>query len=129
MDNLRTFEGLAYGSLIIGLISDFISNVPMGERVAAVVITLVAAVLVWAAARRGQAWAAWVLLVVVVPLSIIAVLGGVGGPAWQPEIFRSTVPVGRLETILDIVSLLLIVAAFYFYFLGGRTSAAGPDQR
>jgi hypothetical protein len=129
MNNLKIFEGLAYGSLIIGLISDFLATPSTGVRVAVVIITLLAAALVWAAARRGQAWAAWIFLIVFVPFSIIAILGGVGGPAWQPEIFRSDVPATRLEAALEIISFLLMVAAFYFYFFGGRTSVAGLDRR
>jgi MFS family permease len=121
-NNLQMFERLGYGSLAVGLLSDLIGRRgDMTETIVIVVITLVAAALVWAAARKAQRWAAAILGVIAI-LTLGALIGTfwAGAPAWmQPE-----TPPAILVKILDVVAAAMLFAALYFYYFAGDEQTA-----
>jgi MFS family permease len=121
-NNLKMFERLGYGSLAVGLLGDLIGRRgDMTETIVLVVITLVAAALVWAAARKAQRWAAAILCLIA-----ILMLGGLvgsfwaGAPVWMRPEAPSTTPV----KILDVVSAVMLFAALYFYYFAGDERTA-----
>ncbi|MDB5599727.1 MAG: hypothetical protein JWN71_1771 [Xanthobacteraceae bacterium] len=125
-NNLKMFERLGYGALAIGLVSDFIGRkVGMTEAIFLVVLTLVAAALVWAAARKGQSWAA-VLVGLIAILALVGAIGGfwAGGPAWLQDILKPETPAPMLTKILDAVTAVMLFAALYFYYFAGDEQAA-----
>ena len=70
------------------------------------------------------------LLAFLAVVAILVVIGQwwTGGPNWVRESFAPDVAPTTLEKVLDTVSMLLLVAAIYFYFSGRLSpdAAAGP---
>jgi hypothetical protein len=123
MSNLKMFEWSAYGSIIISLLSDLAPGPNMGGLILFIVGYAIYLLLVWAAAQRGQRWAAWVFFALAatsIP-SLIAEFGA-GAPSWLPQLRPDITPTALVKT-LDVVSALLAIAAFYFY-LAARKSAS-----
>jgi hypothetical protein len=129
--NLKVFEWLVYSSLVVDAVSTLLGRPTWGGGVAFLVIVVVLVALTWAAARRGQGWAAWVLVIFAV-LGVAMVIGEfwAGGPSWLREFLSPEKPLTTLEKVLDVISVLLLFVALYFYFFGdtARTTTSKTDR-
>ena len=123
--HLKLFEWLVYGSLALDAVSTFVFQPK--EAIAFIVVGVVIIALTWAAARRAQRWAAWVLAALAL-LGVLFVVSNfwAGAPSWLREI-RSDAPMTTAEKILDLIAILLMVAGLYFYFFGDTRRI--PDNR
>ena len=81
--------------------------------------------LIWAAARRGQVWAAYVLLVLSILSLVTTALNFTGDatPRWL-NVLRPDTPPTTPEKIVDVVTLILEGVSFYFYFFGNRRTVS-----
>ncbi|MGH6770581.1 MAG: hypothetical protein ACRECO_16340 [Xanthobacteraceae bacterium] len=123
--HLKMFEWLLYGSLAVGFVSTLLGTPLTGEFVFAVILYVIIIALVWAAARKGQVWAAWIVTILTV-LGTVALIGHfwVGGPAWLQDILRPEAQPTALEKMLDVVAWIMAVAGLYFYFFGNKQAVA-----
>ena len=126
-DDLRKFEWLGYISVAIDAVSAVVGRMSTSDRIIELVVAVIGAALVWAAARRLQTWAAWILVVFAV-LGLVTVVGEfwAGGPSWLREMSRPDAPPTTMEKMMDLVSELLLIAALYFYF-ARRSARTSPD--
>jgi hypothetical protein len=124
--NLKIFEGLFYAAIALDLVSSLIPRATALEIIAIVILEAIIAALVWAAARRAKVWAAWVL-VFVTAIGVLALMANfsVGMPAWL-SFLRPETPPTTLEKVLDVISVILSVAALYFYFFARPPAVARP---
>jgi hypothetical protein len=125
-NNLKMFERLGYAALALGLVSDLIGRkVEMIEAILIVIVTLAAAALVWAAARKAQGWAAAIVGLIAI-LALIGAIGEfwVGGPAWLQDIIKSETSSTPLTKTLDVVVTVMLFAALYFYYFAGDEQTA-----
>jgi hypothetical protein len=128
MSNLKMFEWSAYGSIIISLLSDLAPGPNMGGLILFIVGTAILGLLIWAAAQRGQRWAAWVYFAFVA-LGLLGNIGEfwAGAPSWLGELVIPDTTPTALEKTLDVVWTLLAIVAFYFY-LAALKPAASPAR-
>jgi hypothetical protein len=113
---MKMFEWSAYGSIIVGLLSDLSAEPTTGVKFFIILVALIFRQLIWAAARRDQGWAAWVYFV----LLAIAMFFNIGefwagGPSWLRELLTPETTSTALQRTLDVVWMLLAIVAFYFY--------------
>src|SRR5882672_9447751 len=120
--HLKIFEWLVYSSLVVDAVSTLLGRPGWEDVVGFVVVALIVVALTWAAARRGQSWAAWLLVILtVLGVAIVIAELWVGGPAWLRQ-FRPDKVLMPIEKALDVVSAVLLVAALCFYFFGRSAS-------
>lgn len=125
-NHLKMFEWLGYGALALGLASDLLGRKnSMSEAIVIIVVTLVAAALVWAAARKAQRWAAAIIGLVAI-LALVGTIGEFwsGGPAWLQDIIKPDTSSTTLTKIVDAVVTAMLFAALYFYYSAGDEQTA-----
>jgi hypothetical protein len=124
-DHLKYFEWLMYGSLALGLLTGVVSGEFKGRDIVwLVVIVAIIASLVWLAARKGQRWAAWIL-VAFVGFSILVLIADLSGGSmkWLADRFASDPPPSTLSKILEGIATAMSIVALWFYFSGGRRTS------
>lgn len=121
--NIVRFEWLAYLSLIVGLLGDWLSKTTVAETgiltlaISTGIMVLVVIAVIYLAARQRQNWARWVYAVIAA-LSIATTIL----TAWSQ--LRSE----PFATALNVASGLLDVAAVYFVFTGDAGSWFKPGR-
>jgi len=117
--HLRIFECLMYGSFAVTAAEQLWNADTFG-----LLVLPVQGILTWAAARRGQAWPALILVLCALAagLTVIASVWP-GAPRWihffAPESVQTP-----LSKIMDAVSSLLAITALAFYFVGNVRAGA-----
>ena len=121
---MKMFEWSAYGSIIVGLLSDLSTPPNAGTVIFFIVVTVIVVKLIWVAAQRGQGWAAWIYFA----YAAIGLLGTIGefwavGPSWLRELLTPETTVPVLHKTPDVVATLLAIVAFYFYMAARKPVA------
>src|SRR5947208_6567048 len=103
--NLKVFEWLVYSSLVVDAVITLLGRPTWVDGIFFLVTVVVIVALTWAAARRGQGWAAWIL-VIFAALGAAIVIGEfwAGGPSWLREFLKPDKPPTTIEKVLDVVS-------------------------
>jgi hypothetical protein len=121
--NLKIFEALYYAAIALDLVSSLIPRATTIEIIFIVIFEAILAALVWAAARKGRVWAAWLLAIVAV-WGVVTVLGNFSLLPADLSFLRPETPPTALVKMLDVISGILAVVAVYFYFLGRQPAVS-----
>jgi hypothetical protein len=118
--NLKLFEWLYLGGVALDVGTETAIKPSAESIIGGIVVIAIVIALIWAASRKGQVWAAWLLALFAI-LSVVVVIGNFTGglPTWLNWV-KSDTPPTLVQKVLDIISALMQVAAIYFYFSGNR---------
>jgi hypothetical protein len=138
--HLKLFERLYYASIVLDVMSAAAAyladhTTAREERIwqlaAIVILSGVAAVLVWAAARRAKRWAVWLLAIYVV-IGIYTCLADFADFLPRSMSFlKPENPPTMAERVLDPISTILAITAISYYFFQSNPlmSATSYGQR
>ena len=118
--HLKLFEWLYLGGAALDVWTEAAKKPSTEGIIAGIIITAIVIALIWAASRKGQVWAAWLLALFAI-ISVVSVIGNFTGglPTWLNWV-KSDTPPTLVQKVLDAISALMQVAAIYFYFSGNR---------
>lgn len=114
---------LVYAAVGVSLLETLVSQPNQADLIYEVAVLVITAALTWAVARHAQRWAAWILIALTaLTVLVLGAIVPVTGPTSLRDVFFHSPPT-TIQMVLNAVTAILLVTAFYFYFSGEREKA------